>query len=161
MRIIVLVLISCISLEAGARSATIVPPTKKDTLTPAQMLQQVLPALVKDFKKSTGGKSSLKKKIAYKIWKSKFLKVRHDGTQTDKGKWSMILGIAGILTFLIIPIGPLLALPCAIGAILLGYSARKINRADKKAKAGIILGWITLSIFVFAVLIAAATLSWN
>jgi len=161
MRIIILGLICCINMEAGAKSATIVPREKKDTLTSVQMLYQILPVRVKNFEKLAGRKLSLKEKIAYKIWRNKTLTARHDSGQTDKGKWAMILGIAALACLLIIPIGPLVALPAAIAAILLGYSARKINRADKKAKAGIILGWITLGILVFAALFVATTLSWN
>ena len=116
---------------------------------------------IKEVEKLLGRKMKLKEKIAFKLfqWKlSKELKSKRGGTDVDKGKTSMILGIVGI-GLLLIPYLVIAAIPCAILAIIFGNKARKENKNDGRAKTGIILGWVTIGLFVLAIALVVIILS--
>ncbi len=108
---------------------------------------------IKEVEKLLGRKMKLKEKIAFKLfqWKLKNESNRKKGDSgVDKGKTAMILGIVGI-GLLLIPYVAIAALPCAILAIIFGNKARKENQNDGRAKAGIILGWVTIGLIVLAI----------
>lgn len=119
---------------------------------------------VRDFEKFTGKKLSLKEKFAFKILQLKVKRqLQHPAKEkgkdkSKKGQTSMILGIIG-LCLLIVPIVNILSIasiPLAIMAIITGAKARKINKEDKMAKTGIILGIITLGLIVLAIILLIA-----
>ena len=72
---------------------------------------------------------------------------------SSKGKIAMILSIIG-LALIFVPYGILASVPLAILAILLGSKAVKENPQDKQAKAGRIMGFLTLGLFVVALFIS-------
>lgn len=84
-----------------------------------------------------------------------------------KAKWAKFLGI-GSLVGLLLPVVGVLSLPAAIVAIITGNQAKK-DAPDKKslqdAKTGVITGWVTVGLFVLAILlvilIIAALTDWN
>ncbi len=90
-------------------------------------------------------------KLALRKWKK-----RIDGTMTEKqrkqGVASMILGIAS-LVMLITPLA-ILSLPAAIVAVVLGSQSAKGNK-NSQAIAGIIMGSITLALFLLVLIIIA------
>ncbi|HMG66211.1 MAG TPA: hypothetical protein VK588_00950 [Chitinophagaceae bacterium] len=123
---------------------------------------RMLSLKIKDIEKITGHKLSLRQKIELSIFKFTFRKkIRtqslHEG-KSDKGQLAMILGIIG-LGSLLIPYLAILALPCAIAALIIGYSARRKDPSNKKARTGIVLGWVTIGIFVLALIIVVALLT--
>ena len=119
---------------------------------------------VKDIEKITGKKLDLKERIAFKVfqWKLKNKFAHEKDDKTDKGKTAMILGIIGISSFWI-PYVDIASIPCTVLALVFGYQAKKINPDDSKAKTAIVLGWITVGLYVLitALVIAIlATWSW-
>jgi len=125
-------------------------------------LSRILFAKTRDIEKIIGQKLSLKEKIGLKIFKIRLRKElrNHNLTndQTDKGQLAMILGIIG-LAALLIPYTALISLPCAIAALIIGYKARRQDPLNKKARTAITLGWITIGIFIVALIIVVAILS--
>jgi hypothetical protein len=115
---------------------------------------------IKEAEKLLGRKMKLKEKLAFKLyqWKlKKELKKKVDETD-KKGETAFILGIVA-LGSLFIPYVGIVAIPCAILAIIFGNKAKKINPNDKKAKTGALLGWITLGVFVIAVAVVVAIIA--
>ncbi len=158
MRLNSLALIFLLVLANNAKAAVITFPHDQRASFRA-LVTQPLPFsfIVKFFKRPAGRKFSLKTRILNRIF---LYEVKKGVSGSGKGKWALILGIAG-LVMLLLPNIVLLSLPCAIAAVVLGYAARRTNRSDKKAKAGIILGWITIGLFVAALVIVITTLHWN
>ena len=111
---------------------------------------------VKEFEKLAGKKFSLKEKISVKILQLKLkkdLKKQSSGKTPSKGKTAFILGLLGLI-LLVVPYASIAALPLAILAIIFGGQALKDNPKDTKAKTGIILGWVTLGLFIVFLIIA-------
>ena len=95
-------------------------------------------------------------------WKiKKGLNTPKEEPKKDKGKTAMIFGIIGLATLLIpIPyIGGLAAIVCTAMALVLGYQAKKENPTNRNAKTAIILGWVSVGLFVLALVILVAILS--
>jgi hypothetical protein len=109
-----------------------------------------------------GRKLKLKEKLAIKVyqWKLKkgFTIPRKEETKDKKGNTAMILGIVAIAC-LVIPYLVIASIPCAILAIVFGNQARKENPNDSRAKAGVILGWVTLGLILLALAIVVVVLS--
>lgn len=150
----------------NAESAT-VPVTDflaNSFTNPTDPFQHFSTLSLKEVQKLAGRKLKLKEKIAIKIlqWKlRKDLKQKKADAGSEKGKLAMILGIVGI-GLLFVPYLFIAAIPCAILAIIFGNQARKVNRDDGKAKAGIILGWVTLGLIVLVtILLFAILVSWG
>ena len=104
---------------------------------------------VKEFEKMTGKKLSLKEKIAFKILQQKArkqIKAKQKGDPPSKGQTAFILGLIGIIA-LVVPYVNIVSLPLAILAIIFGNKALKENRGDKKAKTGVILGFLSMPYF--------------
>lgn len=137
--------------------ASIVTPNK-----PVPGNVQILSLKIKDIEKITGHKLSLRQKIELSIFKFAYRKKIHPQSlhegKSDKGQLAMILGIIG-LGSLLIPYVMILALPCAIAALIIGYSARRKDPSNRKARTGIVLGWITIGIFILALIIVIAVLT--
>ena len=162
MRNLIVVFI-CFGISFGVQatpSLIIISPsfTGKDSLSKPKSPEGIFSMKVKDVEKFIGRKLSLKERIAYKIFKHRIFKAAQKNDNSDKGQLSFILGIVG-LVILFIPYLGLVALPCAILAVVFGYEARRADPSNRKARTGIILGWITIGLFVLALLLAIAILS--
>lgn len=152
----------------SAAVTTVIPEYKpeiansfKPAITPAE--EYISRLKIKDVQKLLGRKLKLKEKIALKFYQWKLKKKKEiDGDKAeDKGTTSMILGISGLAS-LFIPYAGIAAIPLAILAIIFGNQAKKLDPKNKKAKTGVILGWITLGLIVIAVAIVIAILaSWG
>lgn len=151
--------------------------TKKDFNSPAatkpsvssQVIERILTAnqeklvtiKINELEKIAGRKLKLKEKIAFKIYQYKIKKdLKHDqkDKMPSKGKTAFILGLISIAS-LFIPYVTLAALPLAILAIIIGQKAKRENPKDSKAQTGIILGIVTLGLFVLAIILVIAILS--
>ena len=149
-------------------SHAIIKPFNSFSNSPAITISPSIPDIstlkVKEVEKLLNRKLKLKEKIALKIlqWKlKKEIKSKKGESKSDLGKTSMILGIIGI-GVLLIPYLAIASIPCAILAIVFGNNARKVNRDDRKAKTGVILGWITIGLIILALaLIVAILATWS
>ena len=118
---------------------------------------------IKQAEKLLGRKMKLKEIIAFKAfqWRIKkgYTPLKADEI-SGKGKTSLILGIVAIAS-LFIPYVSIAAIPCAILAIIMGNQAKKINPNDGQAKAGVILGWVSIGLLILAVIVVVALLASN
>ena len=161
------VLILFAFLGYGAESASIsVAAAHLPSLTkPVDPLSYFSSLSIKDIQKLAGRKLKLKEKIAIKVyqWKLKkgFTAFKKEETKNTKGNTAMILGIVAIAC-LVIPYAVIASIPCAILAIVFGNQARKENPKDSRAKAGVILGWVTLGLILLALILLVVILaSWT
>ncbi|MEO6612184.1 MAG: DUF4190 domain-containing protein [Chitinophagaceae bacterium] len=120
---------------------------------------------IKEVQKIAGRKLKFKEKIAVKVlqWKIKkgFTRLPKEGTKDNRGNTAMILGIVA-LACLFIPYVVIASIPCAILAIIFGNQARKADPKDGKAKAGVIMGWVTLGLILLALILVIVLLaSWS
>jgi hypothetical protein len=157
--ILVLIIFSSFSVSTAIK----IDPSKDPVTKVAMPLDKIASMKTKEAEKILGRTLTLKEKIAFKIAQHKIkkgLKAKEEGKST-KGQTAMILGIVGIACILI-PYGLLAAIPLAILAIVFGSQAKKINKNDGKAQAGIILGIVTLGLVALAIIIVALILaSWG
>lgn len=152
-----------IFLNAGSTStpAENIKPEITTSIEPTIPTFNIVTAKVKDVEKLLGRKMKLKEKISFKILQHKLKKesYRKNGeTGSNKGKTAMILGIVGIAC-LLIPYALIASIPLAILAIIFGNQAKKQNPNDGQAKAGVILGWVTLGLVALAIIVVAAILA--
>ncbi|HEX4876890.1 MAG TPA: DUF4190 domain-containing protein [Chitinophagaceae bacterium] len=116
---------------------------------------------IKEAEKLLGRKLKLKEKIALKAFQWKLKKGIYPGKageKSSKGNTSLILGIIAVGS-LFIPYASIAAIPCAILAIIFGNQAKKINPNDGQAKAGVILGWVSIGLLILAVILVVAILA--
>ena len=117
---------------------------------------------VKDVQKLLGRKLKLKEKIAFKVfqWKVKkgWIPGKKNPAKGNKGRTAMIFGII-VLVALFIPYVSIIALPAAILALVFGYDARRDDPSDRHARTALILGWITIAVFIIALVLLVAILS--
>jgi hypothetical protein len=141
--------------------AAVTPGTVID---PAPAIEKIK---AKDIEQLTGKKLTLLQKLQLKIVQNKLarktLKLGDEPMtpqQYKQAKWSLNLGIASI-AFLFVPVLGLLALPAAILAIIFGAKSLKGN-SNSKGITGIVLGGLTVLLFLVAIIIIAAFLaSWR
>src|SRR6185295_12086927 len=108
--------------------------------------------------KLIGRKLTLKEKLSFLILKH----TSKRKAQSSKGSTALGFGIAGLAILLIglfVPFVGWFALAAGILAIVLGNKAKKEDPSDKKAHTAVTLGWITIGIFVLAVIAAAILIS--
>jgi hypothetical protein len=130
------------------------------------MYKKIASLPAKDIQKLIGRKLTLKERISFFILKQK---LRHKPKDSmNAGDISLILGIAGLVfiaLYFFLPFSLVLAIASGIVAIVTGHRARKKDPANKNAKIGKLLGWITvglITVFFIAVLIAFASIgSWS
>jgi hypothetical protein len=140
------------------------PPSQISLTTTVNPLQHFSALSIKEIQKLAGRKLKLKEKIAIKVfqWKIKngFIHTKPEEGK-DKGKTAMIFGIVALASLLIpIPyIGGLASLVSTVLALVLGYQAKKENPNDKNARTAIVLGWITVGLYVLAAAIVIAVLA--
>lgn len=118
-------------------------------------------AKTKDIEKVLGRKLKFKERIAIKLFQWKFKKSLKANKEIDtdkKGKTAMILGIIGIAA-LFIPYLVIAAIPLAILAIVFGNQVKKADPNNGHAKAGVILGWVTLGLVTLALILVFALLA--
>jgi hypothetical protein len=150
------IFIICISLVLPS---TLYPATTtqatSSTIKPPEIAFGKLASLkVKEIQKIIGRKLTFKEKISFLVLKHTSKKE----AQTKKGNTAMIFGIVGVGLFLIglfVPFVILGAIAAAIVAIVLGSSAKRQDPSDQKARAAVLLGWITLGATALLLIIAA------
>ncbi len=118
----------------------------------------------RDLEKMTGIKLSLKEKVLWGIYKKKLSVKNKSGItnmpelQGDPGAAAKTFGILSLIC-LFIPYLSLLAIPFAIIAIVKGSRAKRKDPLNRKARTGITLGIVTLSLLVAALVVAIIILS--
>jgi hypothetical protein len=167
-----IVLFSVTPLQAATTPTD--PPTKPVTV----MLEKIANLKLKDLRKFTGRKLTLKESIGFLLLKRQIKrnpeqvsqyfmkqvvkKSRKDAENGSKGQTAFIFGLVGaglLILGLFVPYIIIAALAAAILAIVLGYIAKKENPGDKKAGAATLLGWITIGMFLAILIIAVIALS--
>ena len=115
---------------------------------------------LKEFQKLVGRKLTIKEKIGFFILKHK---MKHQQEGADKqGQTAYILGLVGLGLFVIglfVPYVILGSLVAAIMAIVTGSTATKKDGDNRKAKAGKLLGWITLGLIALVLILAVILIS--
>ncbi len=164
--LILLLFVSINSFSAITAPAVVAPviPPKQVTAT-TLVFPDISTMKIKEVQRLLGRKMKLKEKIAFKFFqwglKKGFINKKEEGKK-DKGKTAMILGIIGLVSPLIPIIGGVSFIVCTVLAFVLGYQAKKENPDDAKAKTAIILGWISVGLFVLALILLIAILaSWG
>lgn len=151
-----------ISIPALSATVPISEPNPATTQkVPPEILRKKIAKLkVKDLQKLTGRKFSLKEKIAFLLLKKK-LKQKPKET-SSQGQTALTFGIAALTLLVIglfVPYVILGSLVASIIAIVTGSSALKKDPSDRKAHSGKLLGWITLGLIVFLLILAAIIVS--
>ena len=130
----------------------------KDPVNPYSYLSSMK---VREVEKLLGRKMKFKEKLSFKAFQWSIKKGIYPGKPSEKskkGNTALILGIVAIAS-LFIPYLNIASIPCAILAIIFGNQAKKANPDDGQAKAGVILGWVTLGLIILATIIVVAWLS--
>lgn len=130
----------------------------KDPVNPYSYLSSMK---VREVEKLLGRKMKFKEKLSFKAFQWSIKKGIYPGKPSEKskkGNTALILGIVAIAS-LFIPYLNIASIPCAILAIIFGNQAKKTNPDDGQAKAGVILGWVTLGLIILATIIVVAWLS--
>jgi hypothetical protein len=160
-------IIFCSFLSTSTPAGSNMVPASNNIIIPsAEMYTKIASLPTKDIQKLIGRKLTLKEKISLFILKQK---LRHRSKESvNAGDISMILGIAGLVFLLLAFLLPYFlgaSIASAIVAIVTGHRTRKKDPANKKAKIGKLLGWITLgliSLFFIIILIELSSIgSWS
>lgn len=115
---------------------------------------------LKEFQKLVGRKLTIKEKIGFFVLKHK-MKHQQQGADTQ-GQTAYILGLVGLGLFVIglfVPYVMLGSIVAAIMAIVTGSSAMKQDGDNRKARAGKLLGWITLGLIALLLILATIVLA--
>jgi hypothetical protein len=164
---IILVIIFCSLLASSIPAGSAMVPASNSISIPFSGFYKKIASLrIKDIQKSIGRKLTLKEKVSFIIIKQK---LRHQKKESlNGGDVSLILGIASlafIALYFFVPFSLILAIASGIIAIVTGHRARKKDPANKNAKIGKLLGWVTVGLitaFFIAILIAFASIgSWS
>jgi hypothetical protein len=136
------------------------PAIEKRIPDPVLLIVSVSTLNFKQVETLIGRKLKWKEKIGLQVfkWTHKKKFGRQQSEYSNKGKTALLLGIIGICS-LVIPVAGIISLPLAILAIIFGNQALKINPGDRKAKTGLILGWITIGLIILAIALLIAILS--
>ena len=154
-----IIFFSLFSIVIPANSANISSPDVK-TVPDGHLYKKIATLKIKDIQKLAGRKLTLKEKIGFIILKHK---IKHQSKKTQQqGETAFILGITALGLFIIglfVPVLLLGALIAAIIAVVTGSVAK--DPSNKKARAGKLLGWITLGLLALLLILAAIVLaSW-
>jgi len=109
---------------------------------------------IKEVQKLAGRRLTFKEKVSLFI-------LKHPSSrkaESKQGSTAFVFGIAGLALFFIglfVPYVMLGAILFAILAIVLGSVAKNQDSSDKKARAAVLLGWITLGATALLLIIAA------
>ena len=159
----ILVVIVCFFCNTGETATVPAGPISLPSFSgPVDPLTAFSSLSIKQVQELIGRKLKLKEKIAVRFfqWKLKkgFTGLK-EKKERDKGKTAMILGIAAVVSPVIPVIGAISLVVCSILALTMGYQALKEDPADRKAKTGVILGWIGVGIIVLVLVILVAILA--
>ncbi len=129
----------------------------KNNDAPTTSLKLLAKMSFKQIESYLGRKLKFKEKLALTLLK---YKVKHglktnDEPTSKKGRTSLTLGILALVTLFLFPLA---TIPLGILAITNGNEAKKINPNDSNAKTGVILGIISLSLIVLAIIAILAVL---
>ena len=156
-----IIFFSLFSIVTPVSSANVSSPVNK--MTPDSYIYKKITTLkIKDIQKIAGRKLTLKEKIGFIILKHKIK--RQSKSSQKQGETALIFGIAALGLFIIGLFAPILllgSLIAAIVAVVTGSVAK--DPSNRKARAGKLLGWITLgliALLVIVAVIALASLSW-
>ena len=140
--------------------ASTTPPVETKIIPTGDIYKKIASLKLRDIKKITGKKLTLKQKIGFLILKKK---IKHAGDEDGRqGKTAQVFGILALGLFvagLFLPYVLLGSLIAAILAIVNGSVAMKANPNDKKAHAGKLLGWITLGLIALLLILVIALVS--
>lgn len=157
-----LIVFSATSIANPVNLAAIIPPSDYLIKPEQSSFKKISSLKIKDIQKLAGRKLTLKEKIAFIILKKK---LRHNPNEKEQGQTAFVIGIVGLALLIIGLFVPYLiigALIASIIAIVMGSLAKKKNPSDAKAKAAMLMGWITLGLLAFLLLLAAIVLaSWS
>jgi sterol desaturase/sphingolipid hydroxylase (fatty acid hydroxylase superfamily) len=156
-RIIVLCFVFLALADLNVGAARVILPVKEARMELPVKGRGIFSLKLRQVQKLIGKKLSLRQKVAWTILAHKLAK-QQPANPTDKGQLALIFGIVGI-SAIIIPYAGLISLPCALAAIIIGYNARRDNPSNRKARAAIVLGWVTIGILVLALLLVIAVLA--
>jgi hypothetical protein len=163
MRILsVFIICGFIALPSTLRSATLPQPVYTTTYPSEEAYKKLTSLKIKEVQKLIGRKLTFKEKLSLLILKH----TSKGKAQGSKGSTALGFGISAvalILLGLFVPYIILLAVPAAILAIVLGNKAKKQDPSDKKAQAGVTLGWIAvgaLALIIVAAVIVASSGAW-
>jgi len=163
MRLIIIrsiILLSLFSIVTPVSSAT-TSSSSTEIIPGGPKYKNIATLKIKDIQKIVGRKLTLKEKIGFTILKHKVK--RQSKNNQKKGQTALIFGIVGLGLFLIglfVPFVILGSLVAAIVAIVIGSSGAKED-SNSKARAGKLLGWITLALIGLLFIVAAIVLaSW-
>jgi hypothetical protein len=165
-RIIWGIIFCSLLLTAMPAGSNMVPASHNTGIPVEDIYKKIASLKIKDIQKSIGRKLTLKEKISFFIVKQK---LRHSSKQpVNAGDVSLILGIASLVFILLALLLPYLlsvSIATAIVAIVTGHRTRKKDPANKNAKLGKILGWITLGLitafFIVLIIAFASNGSWS
>lgn len=150
--------------------ATVIPaqaataPTANNKIIPVEVVYKKIASMkMKDFRKLAGRKLTLKEKVSIIILKHKLRQQAKDSEKQGQTAFTFGLIAVGLLLLgLFVPYVILGSLVAAILAIVTGAMAKKGDGDNRKAKAGQLLGWITLGLIAFLFILAAVVLaSWS
>ncbi len=145
-----------------AQAAT--APLSNNKIIPVEAIYKKIASMkMKDFRKLAGRKLTLKEKVSFIILKHKLKQQAKDSEKQGQTAFTFGLIAVGLLILgLFVPYVILGSLVAAILAIVTGSMAKKRDGDNRKAKAGQLLGWITLGLIAFLFILAAVVLaSWS
>ena len=151
-----------VALPSTLFSATSTTPANASIYPPEEILQKLTSLKTKEVQQLIGRKLTLKEKVSLLILKH----TSKRKAQGSKGSTALGFGIAAIALILLglfVPYIILLSIPAAILAIVFGNKAKKQDPSDKKAQAGVTLGWIAvgaIALIVVAAIIVASSGAW-
>ena len=162
-RIFLLFIFSTVILHAKSAVRNQTSLTITNTLSinyndaPKSNLEVLAKMSFKQIESYLGRKLKFKEKIALTFLK---YKVKHglksnDEPTSKKGRTALTLGILALVTLFLFPLA---TIPLGILAIINGNEAKKINPNDSNAKTGVILGIISLSLIVLAIIAVLAVI---
>lgn len=148
-----IIFFSLFSIVIPVSSANISSPELK-TFPDGRPYKNIATLKIKDIQKLAGRRLTLKEKIGFFILKHKIK--RQSKTNQRQGETAYILGITALGLFIVglfVPVLLLGSLIAAIIAVVTGSIAK--DPSNRKARAGKLLGWITLGLLALLLLLAA------
>ena len=141
-------------------SSAVISSSASKVIPDGYIYKKITTLKIKDIQKIAGRKLTLKEKIGFIILKHKIK--RQSKNNQKQGETALMFGIAGLGLFIIglfVPVLLLGSLIAAIVAVVTGSVAK--DPSNRKARAGKLLGWITLGLLALLLILAVILLaSW-
>ncbi|MBS1621057.1 MAG: hypothetical protein JST10_05030 [Bacteroidetes bacterium] len=149
----------CSSVSRASNTALIIPPGNK-TYSTEILIEKISSLKLKQLKKLSGRKLTLKEKIGFLVLKHQ---LRH-GAVKEKTPGSTaftiaLIGLGLLIAGIFVPYVLIGSLVAAILAIAMGSSAYNRDNSDKKGRTAKLIGWLTLGAIAFLSILAAIVLS--